>query len=524
MSKRIDPLAEGDQLAKSGDSTGALAAFEAAFDGAPITARARAADLLLELGRAEGALAHAEEAWRIAPSAPEALLLMGRVAWRVGAVKDALRCLDHIGEGSEFWVAAQAERAGALLADNKPDVAYGHVRDALKQNAGEPSLWLAMGNTLMSLDRLEDAEDAYRKTVDLAPRSGRALAGVAEVCMRLGRHQEAVEAGEQAVETSGNDPVARTVLAHALLAVGRHEEGWTAYEARFQAYTTDRRVGVKPRSFDAPVWNGSDLSDSSILVWGEGSAADEVFFAALMPQVLGQEPNPLFLECDPRFETLFARSFSGAKVVARANPPAPDITDRFFHWQTAIGGLAMRLKAYEGDYGAMTTGYLKADESHTQQWRDRWTGDGASRVIGLAWRHPDSEAARRSVALAELLDGLAKPGRAIVSLQRGMTEEERGTGGDRLRIEPDPDADDVDDLTARAAACDAIVTVDSLVAHLAAGLGRDTRILLDTGADGRWGIGRSRTPWYPSARLYWQALDGGWDKAIAALTKAVDGG
>ncbi|NQW09317.1 MAG: tetratricopeptide repeat protein [Alphaproteobacteria bacterium] len=524
MSGRVDPLAEGDRLAKSGDSAGAMAAYEAAFDGAPITARARAAELLLEIGRAQGALTHAEDAWRIAPNAPEALLLMGRVAWRVGAVKEALRCLDRIGEGSEFWPAAQAERAGALLADNRPDVAYEHVRDALKQHAGEPTLWLAMGHTLMGLDRLEDAEAAYRKTTDLLPGSGRALAGVAEVCLRLGRPQEAVEAGEQAVEASGNDPVARTVLAHALLAVGRHEEGWAAYEARFQAFTLDRRVGARPRSFEFPSWNGSDLSDSSILVWGEGAATDEIYFSALLPQLVAQAPHPLILECDPRLEGLFARSFPVASVIARANPPAEEITDRFFHWQTAIGGLALRLKAYEGDYGAMTNGYLAADAGQIERWRGRWTESGASRVIGLAWRHPDTEAARRSVPLAPLLNGLAKPGRAVVSLQRGMTDEERATAGERMRIEPDWDTNDVDDLAARTAACDVVVSIDSLVAHLAAGLGLDTRILLDTGADGRWGIGRIRTPWYPSASLYWQGRNGAWDKAIAALTQAVDGG
>ena len=524
MSATTDPLAEGDRLAKSGDSAGALAAYESAFDGAPITARRRAADVLLETGQAQGALTHAEEAWRIAPDAPEALLLMGRVAWRVGAVKDALRCLDRIDANSEFWPAAQAERAGALLADNRPDAAYGHVREALKQNAGEPALWLAMGHALMGLDRLEDAESAYRKTADLLPESGRALAGVAEVCMRLGRPQEAVEAGEQAVETSGNDPVARTVLAHALLAVGRHEEGWAAYEARFKAHTLDRRIGVRPRPFESPSWNGSDLADSSILVWGEGAATDEVYFAALLPLIMAQKAQPLVLECDPRLESLFARSFSEATVIARSNPPAEEITGRFFNWQSAIGGLALRLKAYENNYSAMASGYLAADPDKTERWRGRWTEGGGGRVIGLAWRHPDTEAARRSVELATLLDGLAKPGRSVISLQRGMTEDERLAAGERMQLEPDWDTENVDDLAARIAACDVVVTIDSLVAHLAAGLGRDTRVLLDTGADGRWGVGLARMPWYPSARLYWQDRDGAWNKAVATLTQAVDGG
>lgn len=123
-----------------------------------------------------------------------------------------------------------------------------------------------------------------------------------------------------------------------------------------------------------------------------------------------------------------------------------------------------------------------------------------------------------------LLDALSASGRILVSLQRVMTDEERAAAADRMRIEPDWDVNDVDDLAARAAACDVVVTVDSLVAHLSAGAGIDTRVLLDAGADARWGSGRARTPWYPSARLYWQDLEGGWARAIKRMGRAVDGG
>ena len=108
MVGREDPLAEGDRLARAGNRRGAVAAYDNAVDGAPITARARAAEVLLELGRLDAALERAEAAWRIAPEAPEALLLMGRVAWRARAVREALTCLDRIPEASALWPQAHA--------------------------------------------------------------------------------------------------------------------------------------------------------------------------------------------------------------------------------------------------------------------------------------------------------------------------------------------------------------------------------------------------------------------------------
>lgn len=523
MAPRDDPLAVGDRLVREGEREKALAAFDAAVDGAPITARARAADVLLELGRLDAALERAEAAWRVAPEAPEALLLMGRVAWRARAVKEALTCLDRIPEDSPLWPEAQAERAEALLAGRRADEAYDDLRRALKQRSDAPTLWLSLGHVLMALERLEEAEDAYRQTVDRLPTSGRGLAGLAEVCLRLGRPDEAVAAGERAVEVSHGNPVARTVLANALLAVGRHEEGWAAYEARFDAFVLDHRVGVKARSFESPVWNGSALADSSILVWGEGTPSDEVGFAALLPALAGQNPSALILECDPRLQVLFQRSFPDVEVVPRTTPPDPELANRFVNWQCAAGGLAHRLKAHRDDYAAIRRGYLQVDEGKRERWRARWTGNGSGRVIGMAWRHPDSDAERRSVPFKPLLDALSASGRSLVSLQRGMTDAERDLAADRMRLEPDGDVNDVDDLAARAAACDVVVTVDSLIAHLAAGAGVDTRILLDAGADARWGAGRAKTSWYPGVRLYWQDA-GGWAKTIKRLGLAVDGG
>ncbi len=242
---------------------------------------------------------------------------------------------------------------------------------------------------------------------------------------------------------------------------------------------------------------------------GEGTPADELRFAALIPALIRLGPSPLVLECDPRLSALFERSFDTVSVVPRASPPEAAAADESINWQTAIGSLALRTEAYRNDYADMARTYLEADAANVASWWDRWAPSG-ERIIGLAWRHPDPEAVRRSVPLEEVLDAVAVPGRSVVSLQRGMTPEERELAGSKLLLEPDPDPTDVDAMASRIAACDVVVTIDSLVAHLGAGLGIDTRVLLDSGADARWGVGKTKTSWYPSVRLYWQDHDGSW--------------
>ncbi|MFX4221038.1 MAG: hypothetical protein ACMVO3_08635 [Thalassobaculum sp.] len=139
---------------------------------------------------------------------------------------------------------------------------------------------------------------------------------------------------------------------------------------------------------------------------------------------------------------LFARSFDSMTVVPRASPPDEAITGGLLHYQSAIGSLALHTKIYENDYGSLAKAYLEADQAKASSWRDRWSKDG-DRIIGLAWRHPDPEAARRSIPLEAVLDAVAIPGRVVVSLQRGMTPEERDMASDKLLLEPDPDPTDV---------------------------------------------------------------------------------
>ena len=68
---------------------------------------------------------------------------------------------------------------------------------------------------------------------------------------------------------------------------------------------------------------------------------------------------------------------------------------------------------------------------------------------------------------------------------------------------------------------DWVVTVDTAVAHLAGALGKPVWLLLPTGADYRWLLERSDSPWYPTARLFRQKERGDWSGVIAGVKQAI---
>jgi hypothetical protein len=62
-----------------------------------------------------------------------------------------------------------------------------------------------------------------------------------------------------------------------------------------------------------------------------------------------------------------------------------------------------------------------------------------------------------------------------------------------------------------------VITVDTMVAHLAGTLGRPTWLLLKHRPDWRWTPQLGRSEWYPSMRLYPQPSSGAWASVVARV-------
>jgi ADP-heptose:LPS heptosyltransferase len=77
--------------------------------------------------------------------------------------------------------------------------------------------------------------------------------------------------------------------------------------------------------------------------------------------------------------------------------------------------------------------------------------------------------------------------------------------------------EDFADTAALIARLDAVIAVDTAVAHLAGALGKRLFLLLPFAADFRWLRGRDDSPWYPTARLMRQPAFGDWDGVVARL-------
>lgn len=73
---------------------------------------------------------------------------------------------------------------------------------------------------------------------------------------------------------------------------------------------------------------------------------------------------------------------------------------------------------------------------------------------------------------------------------------------------------DLAQTAALVAGCALVITVDTMIAHLAGALGCPVWLLLKHEPDWRWTPETGRSEWYPSARLYTQPRPGDWASVI----------
>ena len=142
-------------------------------------------------------------------------------------------------------------------------------------------------------------------------------------------------------------------------------------------------------------------------------------------------------------------------------------------------------------------------------------------LVGICWQAGGWDP-ERSVPLPALAPLAEAPGVRLVSLQRGPGLAELSAADAPPVLDPGDRSADVGAVARLLATLDLVVTVDTMVAHLAGALGRPTWLLLKAEADWRWMAGR-RSRWYDSVRLYRQARPGHWAEPLAQMRADLDG-
>ena len=382
----------------------------------------------------------------------------------------------------------------AFAAMGKPEAAIMIFDKALHANPRHPRMFLNRGNAWLDLDQLEQAEADIRAAITMDPLLKEAHASLGFLLTVQGNAQGAKAACEAALKLDHDFAVAHWNLGVAALLDGDFVKGFAAYEWR-------KRHPVFGAAFtqgDMPDWTGESLAGKHLLVRAEQGLGDAIMLARFLP-CLAAQAGRVTLHCAPCLAPLL-RQLDVPVVPMDQPPPCHDY---------AVDQMSLpHLLGLTQDIIPLAEGYLAADPARAKYWQAILPRHDGRRRIGLVWagnplHHNDR---RRSLPAGVLQPLLALPDTQFISLQLGPR------AGEYPILDIAPLLTDFAETAAVVAQLDAVVTVDSAVAHLAGALGVPCHVLLSAAVDWRWQLNRRDTPWYRSVRLYRQNRLGDWSK------------
>jgi Flp pilus assembly protein TadD/ADP-heptose:LPS heptosyltransferase len=428
---------------------------------------------------------------------------------------------------------------GMLLQDQERwSEALECLRAAVALEPSSPSTWVAMGRLLSRAGDLAGAEDAYRQAIFHDPngaesynnlgtvlaREGDAtgarasfemaaakkagyispMTNLAKLLREQGRLEEAAAMYERALALNPTAAAAHWGLAHVLLLRGEFLRGWEEYEWRWALEERPRVPDPKE-----PRWNGEACKGKQLIVAAEQGLGDAIQFVRYVP-VAAELGGRVTLIVPATLVRLF-RDIPGAAVVT-SEDSASIVGD--YHCPLLSLPRAFRTTL---DSIPSNVPYLRTPEPVRQFWEDRCGRVTSGLKVGVAWAGSSTHEndSRRSLDPDFLRRLQSLQGIQLYSLQVSDAQNER-----RFSAPPSGLIDhthlfhDVADTAGLIQQLDLVVTVDTMVAHLAGALGKPVWILLPKAPDWRWLLDCDTSPWYPSARIVRQTQEGKWDDVI----------
>ncbi|MER2519339.1 MAG: tetratricopeptide repeat-containing glycosyltransferase family protein, partial [Bdellovibrionales bacterium] len=368
---------------------------------------------------------------------------------------------------------------------------------ALALKPDRADIWDNLGQTYQSLNKLDEAEATFLKTV--------------EVAGQIIPNEDSREVEE---EEYGNR---HWHLALIELLRGKYKSGFARYRARFQDVGGLRRV-----AYSRPLWKGEDLSGKTILISDEQGFGDTLMLYRYIP-LLKKRGARIKLAVHPALAALFREGTEADEVLVH------DVATGEYDFHASVFDLPYRF--------GTTLDSVPSNIPYLPQLEP----DDATRLpqkdqeqfrVGVVWGgsplHKND--ANRSIPLADFREIFAEGGARVsyYSFNRDMK------AGD-AELLPHLNITDLAPLLTDFAASARlirqmalVVTCDTATAHLAGGLGKKVWTLLPFAPDWRWLSDRSDSVWYPTMRLFRQPRHRDWKTVIRevryALKTAVQNG
>jgi len=382
-----------------------------------------------------------------------------------------------------------------LVSQGKHAEALPMIDKALRRNPIEPTALRSLAICAVASGQPQVEASLLDELSPAAGEDATFLAYRAQALGNVGRFDEAMPLFERAVKLMPNNHHVAVAYGMALLRQGDFARGWEMYDHR----ESMPEVAQFSKQVNRPRYTGGNLNGKTILLLGEQGIGDTIMFSRYAP-LLAKRGGRVNVAAHAEIADL-VRTIPGVERVTRFGEQGPAFN--------TYARLLSLPRVFDTTLWNVPheVPYMKAPWGRVEQWKQRLSGDGAQKKIGLVWagsaRHTNDR--MRSMHLEDFAALSNIPGVNFYALQKGDRQEEaQHPPGNFPLTNLAPETKDLTDLAALLATLDLLITVDTAPAHLAGALGRPVWVLLPFASDWRWMLKRADSPWYPTMKLFRQ--------------------
>ena len=373
-----------------------------------------------------------------------------------------------------------------------------------------------IGITYQKKEDFHSAIKAYSKAIKINKKLIQSFNNLGYAQFQLEDFDSATSSFLKAIKLDPENAIARTSLSRIYLQDGNYKEGLKNYEYRFK---TSNARNIPHASPNIPVWSGQDHQrPEKLLVVSEQGLGDTLQFMRFLP-LLRRKNQKVYFCAQEKLHGLIKKS----KI--DLDPLSPNKANKFSggEWIPLLS--VPKLLNICPKNQIIKAPYIYADNFLSKKWKVLFS-KYEEKIIGIHWQgNPESEEGThkgRSLLLKEF-SVLAENSKCkFLSLQKGYGEEQiKDCSFKNKFVSFQTEVNKIWDfveISSIIANCDLIITSDSAVAHLAAGMGKRTWLLLQKIPDWRWGLKGSHTFWYENMELFRQVESNNWREVMLRVS------
>ena len=375
--------------------------------------------------------------------------------------------------------------------------------------------------SLNQLDRYDEAMQSVLRAIEIDESKANYFCTKANILLNKGNLPEALDSFETALELNPRYEEAAFNKSTIHLRLLDFEAGWKLYENRFATYPKDSRNKFITKNF----FDKNIDSLGRIFIFQEQGIGDQILCASVFNEI-DKEENIIYIEADEKLLPIFNRSFKNLNFVTSKNYPNSNSYETTF----GIASLPSFFRKNINSFDMGRHSFLLSDKDKTSIYREKLLSQAPlNKICGLSWQSKNQTIGKyKSLDLENLKEILEIPGITFLNLQYNppIEELELFQSTYKVSIKNFNEVDlfnDVDSLCSFIDACDFIVTISNLNAHVAGALGKKTFLLapFSRGRHWYWHENLTKSLWYPSVEIFSQNETGDWSVPINQIKEKI---